>query len=311
MKCIICNNNKFSIITDKVRYDIPIKVIKCKNCSLVSLENPMSNTIDYDDPNYRKKHSPVLGKELSPKEMFKIEIQFQPQRIKRIAKLINSNSRILEIGSSTGHFLHSIRNLVKEVVGIELNKEHANYAKKSLGLEIYDKPLEVAPIQLHSFDVIFMFQVFEHIPNPLEFILLCKKFLKKTGKIYIEVPNVDDILLKIYNISQFQNFYFRIPHIYYYSTNTIDALLTKAGFRGEISTVQEYTFFNHIHWLTTGKPQKSKTEAYKIIDWKHTSKDLDNILTEFFSSVNEKYKKILEENKIAENICYVGIPINE
>jgi len=313
MKCILCQNSNFKVISKKVRFNIPIRVFECENCSLVSLENPMKNTTDYDDSNYRKKHSPVIGKTLSAQEMFDLELKFQPSRIKRVRELLNSSSNVLEIGSSTGHFLHSIRDMVRETTGIELNSEHAEFAKNNLELNIFDQPLGKAPLEQNSYDVIFMFQVFEHIPNPLEFLKLCKKYLKKSGIIYIEVPNIKDVLLNVYNISQFRDFYFRVPHVYYYSEETLQLILKKAGFQGTVSTSQEYTFFNHIHWLTTRKPQKSKDDAYGMIKLKspNSSRQIYSVITKFFLSVNKEYKKLLEENGIAENVCYQGSPINQ
>ena len=47
MKCILCNNSTFEIIRKKIRHEIPIKVVKCKKCALISLENPSKNIIDY------------------------------------------------------------------------------------------------------------------------------------------------------------------------------------------------------------------------------------------------------------------------
>lgn len=308
MKCVLCNNDKFNVITNKVRHDIPVKIIECKNCSLVSLENPTKIYTNYDDSEYRKRHSPIIGKTLSPREMFDLEIKFQNSRINRIKKLLKSDFRVLEIGSSTGHFLYGIHDMVKETTGIELNSEQARFSKNELGLNIHDQPLGKAPLKQNYYDIIFMFQVFEHIPNPLEFLEICKKYMKRTGMIYLEVPNIKDVLLYIYKIPQFRDFYFRLPHVYYYSETTLKSMLSKVGFIGKTQTCQEYTLFNHIHWLITGTPQSSKDDAYNVLKWNdyNASKKIDSNIIKFFSSANEKYKKLLEKNGIAETICYSG-----
>jgi len=93
MKCVLCENTDFEILSNKVRNDLPIKVVKCKKCSLVSLENPIKNAVNYSGEEYRKLHSPVIGKELTPKEMFDFELQFQKQRIKHIQSLLKPSYR--------------------------------------------------------------------------------------------------------------------------------------------------------------------------------------------------------------------------
>lgn len=306
MKCVLCENNYFEILSNKVRNDLPIKIVKCKKCSLVSLEDPIKNAVNYSGEEYRKLHSPVIGKELTPKEMFNFELQFQKQRIKHIQSLLKSTYRILEIGSSTGHFLFSIKDLVNEVVGIELNQSHAKFSRDHCKLKVYDTPLGDAPLEEGYFDVIFLFQVFEHIPNPLEFLCLAKKFLKPNGKICVEVPNIKDALLQVYQIPSFSEFYYRQPHSYYYSKETLLEIMKKAGFSGEIRFQQDYSIFNHIHWLLSGKPQSSKELGYKIPLEQNDSKEHEIILKKFFETINEDYKKLLEENGLSDNICFIG-----
>lgn len=306
MKCVLCENNYFETLSNKVRNDLPIKVVKCKKCSLVSLENPIKNAVDYSDEEYRKLHSPVIGKELTPKEMFDFELQFQKQRIKHIQSLLKSTYRILEIGSSTGHFLFSIKDMVNEVIGIELNQSHAKFSRDHCKLKVYDIPLGDAPLEEEYFDVIFLFQVFEHIPNPLEFLCLAKKFLKPNGKICVEVPNINEALLQVYKIPSFPEFYYRQPHSYYYSKETLLKIMNKAGFSGEIIFQQDYSIFNHIHWLLSGKPQLSKELGYKIPLKQNDSKEHEIVLKKFFETINEDYKKLLEENGLSENICFIG-----
>lgn len=309
MKCVLCKNSTFQVIKKKVRYNIPIRVVKCKKCSLVSLDKPSSNVIDYSEPDYRAKYTSILGKTLSPKEFFDLQIQFQPARVERVSTLLKKKYKVLEIGSSTGHFLYSIKKKVNEVIGIELDHNYAKFSRKHCKLKIIEESISEAKLPSNYFDVIFMFQVFEHIQDPLDFLKECKKILKPHGKIYLEVPNIDDALLKVFNISAFNKRYYRAPHTYYYSIYTLKKLLKKAGFEGKTWTSQDYTIFNHIHWITTETPQSSLENGYKIPDFSCNEKNLketEMIIKRFFFSINSKYTKILEENNIAENVCYLG-----
>lgn len=311
MKCVLCDNTTFTTVAGKLRNNIPRKVVRCSRCSLVSLENPISNTVDYSAKEYRKLHSPVLGKTLSPKEMFDSQIQFQKNRIIRIRNLLKPKSIVLEIGCSTGHFLFSIKDMVKKVVGIELEPRYAEFARKYCKIQVYDKPLGETPVRVKQFDIIFMFQVFEHIPNPLEFLLLCKKYLKPNGIIYIEVPNVNDVLLSVYDIPSFSEFYYREPHVYYYSEKTLGRMLEKAGFAGNTKTIQEYTLFNHLHWLLTKKPQQRQTDGYNMIKLTDVTGKNSKTLKKWFSQTNLEYQNILEWYGLGEHVCYIGKNISK
>ena len=305
MQCIICNENNFEVITDLLRYNVKRNVVRCKNCEIVSLENPEENVVDYTKSEYREKYTTIVGEKSTPKEFFDLQMNFQENRIKRIKDLINSDTEILEIGSSTGHFLESIKGQVSKVVGIELDPNHVKFAKEFCDLEIYEQPLEEIKFGNQKFDVIFMFQVFEHIQNPIEFLKNCKKILKPNGTIYVEVPNVDDILLSVYGIQSFKKRYFRAPHVYYYSKTTLEKMFTKAGFQGNAKTIQEYSLFNHINWILTNHPQKSQIEGYNDLRWNQGIEQFESqniLLKKWFEKINKEYKEILENNFIAEHV---------
>ncbi len=307
MKCTLCGETEFKIITNHLRHNITRNVVSCTKCSLTCLENPTEEDIDYESE-YRKKHSPILDKELSPLEFYNLAKGIFQNRLEHIKPLLNPQFNILEIGCATGHFLDLIKDDVSKCVGLELNKEHAHFAKEHLNLEVYDKSLSDVDFPTQSFDVIFLFQVLEHIPDPISFLKLCRQYLKPTGKIYIEVPNIDDALLSIYKVPQFKEFYFRLPHRYYYSKETLDKIMQKAGFIGSSSTIQEYSVFNHIHWLLTGKPQDDLRKGYSPvpINLDIDQSDIKQILNDWFITKNLEYKKILEKNDVGEHIRYLG-----
>lgn len=307
MQCVICGGSNFEIITNQLRNDIKRNIVRCNKCKIISLENPEKNVVDYTKLEYRQKYTAIVNEESSPKEFFDLQMNFQKDRLERIRDLIKEDSEILEIGSSTGHFLESIKNSVSKVVGVELDPNHAKFARDFCNLEILEKPLEKIDFKNKKFDVIFMFQVFEHIQQPLQLLEKCKKILKPNGTIYVEVPNIDDVLFSIYESESFKKRYFRSPHVYYYSKNTIEKMFNKAGFNGVAKTIQEYSVFNHINWILTQNPQKSQIEGYASLNWKHNTSNFhteNQVLKKWFEKINTEYKEILEKNNIAEHVVF-------
>ena len=114
---------------------------------------------------------------MNAEEFYDFSKGIYSNRIKRIKSLLRPSHNILEIGCSTGHFLDLIREQVSTCTGIELDKKYAKFAREKLNLNIYDKPIEKIKFR-KKFDTIFLFQVLEHIPNPIEFLKSCKKNLK-------------------------------------------------------------------------------------------------------------------------------------
>ncbi len=105
---------------------------------------------------------------------------------------INEGMNVLEIGSARGAFLQKLlkeKNNNLNVVGLELNADAAEFARKK-GLNVLTESLlDFAPQNRASFDVVCAFQVLEHISEVTPFLLAAIECLKQGGKLIIGVPN--------------------------------------------------------------------------------------------------------------------------
>lgn len=256
IKCIICGSVEHSIIRDTLRYDIKRKVLRCGQCGFVFLEPANAATAEYySGKTYRQSYGPDLKKTVDCRGIFDTYLPFQKKIIDRMRDFIVPDMKVLDVGCSTGHFLYALKDLVKERVGLELNKDHVEFIRNNLDFKIYSDPIETAAIAEDPFDLITSFQVLEHIDDPLGFLKGIARHLKPGGLLYLELPNINDVMLSGYQVSGYADFYYREPHVSYFSEATLGILLELAGFRGEMSTVQDYNFLNHLQWLFTGKPQ--------------------------------------------------------
>jgi len=157
---------------------------------------------------------------------------------------------LLEIGSGSGAFLSLANKKFRKVVGIELDLNAQRFLKNK-NLNVFET---LSDLENSKFDVIVMFHVLEHLLDPVSFLKELKNYLNEGGKIVIEVPNVDDSLVKLYNIEEFKNFYFCSAHVSYFSSVTLKNCVTKAGLKGDITQVQRYDLNNHVHWFKYKKP---------------------------------------------------------
>jgi len=133
---------------------------------------------------------------------------------------------VLDIGCGGGTLLYTLKeNIpVDNMCGVELNSEYADLAASKLNADIIEKSYE-SGLFGHKFDLIINTKVLEHIPDPLPFLREMELDLDEDGLLFIEVPDLSDM----YNLPPSHE-RFHIPHIYFFSTNSLTTLLLKAGF---------------------------------------------------------------------------------
>lgn len=92
---------------------------------------------------------------------------------------------VLEIGCGAGEFLHRLNGCADKVVGVDIN-ERAVAAARNKGLDVTNQSLSKMS---DNFDMIFMFQVLEHLESPGTFIADVLARLNPGGHLVLAVPN--------------------------------------------------------------------------------------------------------------------------
>lgn len=158
-----------------------------------------------------------------------IEKNFE-DRIRWIDTLA-SKGRLLEIGSAYGFFLKVAREAGWQAEGVELIEACAQEAARLSGVTVHAGDFLDTPIA-GSFDVVAMFDVIEHMRDPIVCIERAYTLLKPGGVFVIETGD------RAWPWARFLgNFwYFLDPpqHRYYFSAKGINFLLRRAGFEREI-----------------------------------------------------------------------------
>lgn len=309
VKCYLCGKSKLKTIKNKLRYDIPRKVLRCSNCGIVYLEPKRKNLKEFYSKEYRKLYTPVMGESLDSQETFNIYFPYQQSRINELKPILNRKMKALDIGCSTGHFLYALKDYINECIGIEFNKENARFVNEKLRIKTYTEPIEKTDILLNSLDLITVFQVLEHIEDPINFLTVIRKYLKPEGYLCIEVPNIQDALISVFNLSSYADFYFKEPHLFYYSPKTLSMVLEKAGFRGKIKTIQRYNFINQINWILTGRFQRSAELGMakpKLVISDLADKKIKDEFNKWIEKIDGEYKQLLRKYNLGETILFIG-----
>lgn len=308
----MCSGKSFRLFHDKFRYDEKCEAIQCERCGLVMQRNIefKENYESFYKSEYAQKY--YEGKKRDFENRFNLFSELQGKRLELSAPYLNKEARCLEVGSSVGYFLYRIKDNVKSILGIELNEMEARWASEEKGIPTITKSLlEPDTVEESSMDVIFLFQILEHTPNPVIFLQQVRKKLVRDGVVIIEVPNLMNPLISLYEIDAFKNFWFQRPHLYYFASETLKGVIEKAGFEVEkLIHFQEISFVNHINWMLTGKPMEHRRASIAPVV------PVDNVSTnnrlvfeeinELFKEFNAQYMELIEKHGFGDMVFAVG-----
>ena len=305
--CYLCGSGNLDEVRNRLRYDIQRSVLQCADCGINYLQ-PEEIPQGYYQRDYRKMYTPVLGKALTPQEVFDVCFPYQQARIDELRHILNKDMKVLDIGCSTGHFLHALKDNVSERIGIELNEKEAEFARENLGICVHQTPLDQTDISHGYFDMITVFQALEHMDDPLSFLKSIYPYLAPDGVLVIEVPNVEDALLSLYQIQEYQDFWYREPHVFNYSKKALEMTLKKTGFEGTIKTTQSFNLINHMNWILNHKPQASNSQMSKpvLVESENVDKKMRDEFNQWFKKVDDEYKAMLNKYSLGENLLFIG-----
>lgn len=160
--------------------------------------------------------------------------------LKNKLKLINAQSakgKLLDIGAGTGDFLVVAKKDGWNITGIEPSLKAKGIAINK-GVNFADG---LSDLESHSFDIITMWHVLEHVPNLEDYLSELKRLIKPTGTIIIAVPN-----FKSFDA----NFYGRhwaaydVPrHIWHFSKTAIEKLFAEKGMQLKVVLPMKFDSF--------------------------------------------------------------------
>lgn len=104
-------------------------------------------------------------------------------------KAMTTGRRFLEIGCAGGAFLNAAQKHGFLAQGVELSEDACRFAKETFGLQVFAGELADARFPDGSFDVIFMGDVIEHLPDPIATLREINRVLDKKGILVMALPS--------------------------------------------------------------------------------------------------------------------------
>lgn len=135
---------------------------------------------------------------------------------------------ILDVGCGNGAYLALAKSMGHHVYGVEPDPVARTLAETS-GINVLGSYLDDVPATFrHSFDLITLSHVIEHVHDPLGLLTHCHRLLKRNGTLWLETPNVESYGAAHYGASWRDLDPPR--HLFLFTASALVALLNRAGF---------------------------------------------------------------------------------
>ncbi len=233
--CSLCGGRSFTLVyslTDS-------SIFRCAHCHLVLRNNrpsPSEVRKMYDDPRYIESDL-FADWHAGYREDCPEVVMFQGA-LDRLEELVQQGN-LLDVGCSKGLFLHLAHKRGWAVRGVEISHVSSEYAREEFGLDVFTGTLEEAHFPDASFDVVSMWDLIEHLEDPLSALRETCRILKPRGIALILTPNHDSLITRVaYSLYRLSLKHFRKPldliydyhHNWYFTEETLEYALRSAGF---------------------------------------------------------------------------------
>jgi len=308
--CYLCGSDDLVVLTTQLRHG-PGEVLYCRHCDRGMLASGAGDgdLQAYYDGEYRREYGPTPGQGTDYQALFDAHVGYQQQRLDFLAPYLHEAAQVLEVGCSTGHLLHHLAPRVDRAVGVDLDSGAAAFARDRLGLEAHGCALDAAGLAEASFDLVITVQTLEHVDDPVAACAAFARYLKPDGRLFIEVPNLHDPLLTLYDVPRYRSFYYHRAHLWYFGEAALAAVLARAGLEGSVSYAQDYNLLNHLHWVLRDTPQASAHSGLgpaRLPLRDDVDAPLAAALAALMDDTDRRYKAILAAHKATENLCFLG-----
>jgi len=231
--CEICSSPDYAEryqITDYLLENdqVHTTLVRCLNCGLI-YQNPRLY-IQEIEKHYPPEYDSFQSEDSDCGNLGSRISKFGLSKRRQFVSSLKNGGKLLDVGCATGNFLHEMQSTPGwDLFGIEINEHAANIAQRKYALNVFLGEIEEANYPEDFFDVITLWDVLEHLPNPKSTLNEIHRVLKENGRLVLRVPNGGSWDAKL-----FGKFWFGLDaprHYYVFNQQTIRNLLEMSGFQ--------------------------------------------------------------------------------
>ncbi len=117
--------------------------------------------------------------------------RFRKRRADVVVSHVQPGCQVLDIGCGNGNFLRYVAERDRRAFGLELPGNSLERARRIPELSLKEGRLQRDDYPPHSFDMITMWHVFEHLDKPRETLAIIDQILKPGGYLVLSLPNFE------------------------------------------------------------------------------------------------------------------------
>jgi len=175
-------------------------------------------------------------------------------------EMYKQNSRLLDVGCSTGGFLHQAKAKGWKAYGVDISPTVCQVARMQ-DLEVFSGSIHEAKYPDNFFDVVRIWANLEHVPDPYQCIVESFRILRKGGILIFSVPSVESLMVRLLKT----HYRYIVPeHLYYFSQRAIRRILSRVGFSVLKLESKGFDFFPFFEDLK-GKPANEINTSHAVI----------------------------------------------
>jgi len=203
------------------------EIFECDQCHvLFTMPRPSLDKMGdyYKSENYYSHQENKTG--FIPR-LYEFVKSFNSKRKVRLATEGLTTGKVLDIGCGVGDFLHAMQSQGWDVTGIEPSDDARAIAEKRLGVSLLT-PQDYASLPDHSFDLITLWHVFEHVRDLHPQVDEIQRLIKPNGRLIVALPNY-----KSFDCSYYKSYWaaWDVPrHLNHFSPDCIRSIFESALF---------------------------------------------------------------------------------
>jgi SAM-dependent methyltransferase len=207
------------------------EMVRCTACGCLYVgQDPVGINFDqlYGQDYYTGGHDTVFEDYLGQQAARRAHARRKLMLLRHLPPRIARRGRLLDVGCAAGFFLAEAQAFY-DVQGVELSSWSSAWAREHLQLPVFTGTLQQAALPAAHFDVITLWDVIEHVPDPVPLLAEAARVLKPGGRLVLTTGDWGSR----YAQQQGPNWHLMTPpwHLTMFSRATLVDAARRAGLR--------------------------------------------------------------------------------